>query len=218
MTFSQASPFSFIMKRLLTVAALLVLSRSARAEPKVTSTELPPITIGQVTGGLVLGGVLAIGTGTLGVVMMEKYAGCSDRDYDAFEGPCFRHTAYSLTISASLGLGLGFYAVGRLAGVDNSLLVTVGGAVVGAVGGALISELVIRDGGPDNVRNLGLGMLAAVTSPVIGALVGYHYARRSTRSNQPGLVRFDAGRLQLGVPGISRTERASMLSLAGGTF
>lgn len=187
----------------------------ATPEPEAT----PPVSIGQVTAGLVVGGLLGIGTGAAGVGLVEQRTCDIDREqrFDAFEGPCFRRSLYGLTIGGSIGIGLGFHVIAWGMGGERSAAKTIGGAVIGAVAGAAISEVLAAT---NDRKSTGLGTLIALTTPFVGAVVGYHFARtpRSSTTTTAALLQLDRGELALGMPAVVPTGEGVMLSVASGAF
>ena len=147
--------------------------------------------VGGITGltGALAGGLLGVG--------VDKIRGSDGCDDDGFticpsvgEGGLIGGIA-----GYTAGAAFGVYVVGTRGDRDASLLATMGGSLLGVVGGVGLASITDSDG---------LATTLVFTGPVIGALVGLHLtSSRSPRSSPSvigNLIQIDKGEAHLGLP------------------
>jgi hypothetical protein len=156
-------------------------------------------------------GLLTTGAGVVGGALAG--AGLCEAGIVGSPGgwfPCLDAAGVGLLLGGGVGIPLGVFWGGEVAGGDGSLLGAVAGMGAGAVGGFLLGALMFRDpsGGP---------MLSAPMA-LVGAIVGYELSDRgvepASRAQASLAVASTRPRLQ---PLLAVSSRGALLGL-GGTF
>lgn len=179
------------------LACLVARPREVTADPP---DSVPPLSLSRIVGGIAVGTVFAIPGLYVGL-----YAGAVLSPVRSLEAAIW--SAYA---GGVLGVTFGVYAVGVVGNQTGSFGATLAGALVGGVAGIVLTYSAD-----------GAGALAALVTPYVGALAGFHLTRRYESRAIPrvgSLVTRTNDRWSLGIPLVVHAEHATTFSLVSGSF